>query len=54
MLKNPKSVLQIAMRAPFLISLQLTNIFDKGLKKVNITTLAFLQGVIERPDFCRK
>ena len=49
MLKDLKFALQIAMHAPFLISLQLTNIFNKDQQKVNITTLAVLQGIIERP-----
>ena len=54
MLKDPKFVLETAMHAPVLISLQLTNTFDKDLHKVNITTLVFLQDVTEIPDFCRK
>ena len=55
MLKDPKFVLETAMRAPVLVSLQLTNIFDNDLHKVSITTLVFfLQGVTERPHFCRE
>ena len=42
MLKDPKFVLEIAMHAPVLNSLQLANMFDKDLHKVNITTLVFL------------
>ena len=53
MLKHPKFDLETAMYAPFLINLQLTNIFDKDLHKVNITTLVFQQGVAERPDFSK-
>ena len=41
MLKDPKFVLETAMRAPVLVSLQLTNIFDNDLHKVSITTLVF-------------
>ena len=51
MLKNPKFVLETAMHAPVLISLQLTNIFHKDLHKVNITTLVFVKGFTERPDW---
>ena len=54
MLKDAKFVLETAMHEPFLISLQLTNIFDKDLHKVDVTALIFLQSVTERPDFCRK
>ena len=55
MLKDPKFLLETAMRTPVLISLQLTNIFDNDLPKVSITTFViFLQGVTERPHFCRE
>ena len=54
MFKDPKFVLETAMHTPVLISLQLTNIFDKDLHKMNITKLVFLQGVTGRLDFCRK
>ena len=46
MLKDPKFVLETAMHAPVLISLQLTNTFHKDLHKVNITTLFFCKVLL--------
>ena len=46
MLEDPKFVLETAMHAPVLISLQLINIFHKDLHKVNITTLVFLRVLL--------
>ena len=48
MLKDPKFVLETAMRAPVLVSLQLTNIFDNDLHKVSITALVFFCKVLLR------
>ena len=55
MLKDPKFVLETAMRAPVLVSLQLTNIFDNDVaQSEHHCTCFFLQGVTERPHFCRE
>ena len=41
MLKDLKFAVETTLHASFLISVQLKNIFDKDLHKVNVTTPAF-------------